>query len=213
MPRRPVKHPRKSGFQPGVSGNPSGKPRGAVNRVTISDKVREAFAQLLDNNVDQLEGWLHALAKKNPEKALDIWVRISERFVPMLSRTEITGAEGQAFSPITINLPNIPKVSIGEAAPTSLLTSPAEEVKSLSGGSLTEIPMFLQELSDSLPRGEGAPAENWADTMDTGKVQSPNLRHCDIPVSKVFGEESRDIPVEAPSQELPDSEANLEELP
>lgn len=133
MPRRPVKNPRKHGFQPGVSGNPAGRKPGSVNKIVIAEKVREAFAQLLDNNVDKLEEWLHALAKKNPEKALDIWVRISERFVPMLSRTEITGKDGEAFAPITINLPAIPKFTVGEGAPAEkpLPLPPGEDIKEL----------------------------------------------------------------------------------
>ena len=156
MPRRPVKNPRNHGFQPGVSGNPAGKPPGATNKIVIAERVREAFSQLLDNNVDKLEEWLYAAAKKDPVKALDLWVRISERFVPMLSRTEITGKDGEAFSPITINLPNIPKVSIGEGAPVLPLDSPRALSEGTSTG-LSELPLFL---SEPLPRGEGAPAED-----------------------------------------------------
>ena len=165
MPRRPVKNPRKQGFQPGVSGNPSGKPRGTKHSVVISEKVREAFAQLLDNNIDQLESWLHALAKKSPEKALDIWVRISERFVPMLSRTEITGKDGESFQPITINLPNIPKIdlSVGESSPQALPSTPEEEPKQLGEGTPTfQLPKF--ELSPNVLRdiqeiGEATPTD------------------------------------------------------
>jgi hypothetical protein len=156
MPRRKPKH----GFQPGVSGNPAGKPPGTTNKIVIAERVREAFSQLLDNNVDKLEEWLYAAAKKDPVKALDLWVRISERFVPMLSRTEITGKDGEAFSPITINLPNIPRINLGESSPTTLLTSPAEEVKELREAAPTMIPMFLPELLDSKPIGEGAPEED-----------------------------------------------------
>ena len=129
MPRRPVKH----GFQPGVSGNPAGKAPGTANKIVIAERVREAFSQLLDNNVDKLEEWLYAAAKKDPVKALDLWVRISERFVPMLSRTEITGKDGEAFQPITINLPNIPNISIGEGAPTLNLPE-GKETLALSEG-------------------------------------------------------------------------------
>jgi hypothetical protein len=84
---------------------------------------------LLQSKLPELEDWLTRAAQRDPIKAADMLIRISERFVPMLSRTEITGAEGTAFSPITINLPNIPKVSIGEGTASTLLTSPAEEVK------------------------------------------------------------------------------------
>ena len=156
MPRRKPKH----GFQPGVSGNPAGKPPGTTNKIVIAERVREAFSQLLDNNVDKLEEWLYAAAKKDPVKALDLWVRISERFVPMLSRTEITGKDGEAFSPITINLPNIPRINLGESSPTSLLTSPAEEFKTIGEGTPAQSPMFLPEREELPDLGEGAPEED-----------------------------------------------------
>ena len=156
MPRRKPKHL----YEPGQSGNPNGRPVGAGNKIVIAERVREAFSQLLDNNVDKLEEWLYAAAKKDPVKALDLWVRISERFVPMLSRTEITGKDGEAFSPITINLPNIPKISIGEGSPIPLLSSPAEGVKELGEGTPAMIPMFLPDSPEKEIISEGAPAED-----------------------------------------------------
>ena len=130
MPRRKPKH----GFQPGVSGNPAGKPPGATNKIVIAERVREAFSQLLDNNVDKLEEWLYAAAKKDPVKALDLWVRISERFVPMLSRTEITGKDGEPFTPIHISLPSLPTINVAtsnlpEGTPAPLSISSGEEPK------------------------------------------------------------------------------------
>ncbi len=128
--------------------------------MVITEKVREAFAQLLENNIGELEGWLHALAKKNPEKALDIWVRISERFVPSLQRTDVHIDSPGLMIPIQINLPNPPQGILGEAAPTSLLTSPAEEVKELGEGTPAQFPMFLPEKEVLPDLGEGTPAED-----------------------------------------------------
>jgi hypothetical protein len=191
MPRRKPKHL----FQPGQSGNPLGKPIGASNKVVISEKVREAFSQLLENNIDQLEGWLHALAKKNPEKALDIWVRISERFVPSLQRTD-HHIEGNFQMPINILMPNPTihlgsqeqRLGIGEGAPTMIGESysmPSEQTSNnLEVGEGAATDPELVSIS-----GEGAPTdgvfslnlprfaptdqmlrETGADTMDTGKV-------------------------------------------
>jgi hypothetical protein len=160
MPRRKPKH----AFVPGQSGNPNGRPHGSVNE--INNSIRTAFAMLLHNQLPNLEEWLTRAAQRDPYKAADLMLRISERFTPSLSRTEITGAEGQAFTPITINLPNIPKVSIGESSATSLLTSPAEEVKTLREGTPAEIPLFLPELLDSQPVREGSPAEDQGDSRE-----------------------------------------------
>ena len=115
---------------------------------------------ILENKLPELEEWLTRAAHKDPLKTADLLLRISERFTPSLSRTEITGAEGTAFSPITINLPNIPKISLGESSPTTLLTSPAEEVKELGEGTPAMIPMFLPERKEISDLSEGAPAED-----------------------------------------------------
>ena len=158
MPRRAPKHAFKAG-EP--SANPNGRPVGAGNKVVISEKVREAFAQLLENNIGELEGWLHSLAKKNPEKALDIWVRISERFVPSLQRTDVHLEGPGLMIPIQINLPNPPQhLRVGEGSPTTLLTSPAEEVKAIGEGTPAMIPMFLPEKEVIQDLSEGAPAED-----------------------------------------------------
>lgn len=159
MPRRPVKNPKPNpGFKPGQSGNINGRPKGSVNE--INQQIREAFAMLLHSQLPNLEEWLIRAAQRDPLKAADLMLRISERFTPSLSRTEITGAEGQAFTPITINLPNIPKISLGEGSPTTLLTSPAEEVKELGEGTPAMIPVFLPEREVIPDIGEGAPAED-----------------------------------------------------
>jgi hypothetical protein len=154
MPRRKPKH----AFVPGQSGNPNGRPHGSVNE--INNSIRTAFAMLLHNQLPNLESWLEAGAKKDPLKTADLLLRISERFTPSLSRTEITGAEGQAFTPITINLPNIPKINLGEGTASTLLTSPAEEIKTIGEGTPAQFPMFLPEKEVIQELREGAPAED-----------------------------------------------------
>jgi len=209
MPRRPRKKPieRPSHlWEPGQSGNPAGKPRGTKQ---ITDEIREVFSLLLQSKLPELEDWLSRAAQRDPIKAADMLIRISERFLPMLSRTEITGAEGQAFSPITINLPNIPKISLGEAAPTRSLDLPAKE---LGEGSLTEIPMFLPDREVPLEFREAAPAEFPTEDSDTGKVQSPNLRHYDMPVFQVSGEDPSNS-AGAPSPDPEEAWGELRENP
>jgi hypothetical protein len=121
-------------FKPGTSGNPAGRPVGSTNEV--NNAIKTAFAMLLHNQLPNLEAWLAEGAKKDPLKTADLLLRVSERFMPSLSRTELVGKDGEAFTPITIHLPNIPKVSLGVGAPTDnpLLSSPAGEVKELGEG-------------------------------------------------------------------------------
>jgi len=163
MPRRPRKLPDHL-FKPGQSGNPAGRRIGTTNE--INNEIRQAFAILLSDQLPKLQEWLEAGAKKDPLKAADIMLRVSERFLPSLSKTLISDANGEAFTPITINLPNIPQINLGEPSASTLLTSPAEEVKTLREGTPAEIPLFLPELLDSQPLREGSPAEDQGDSRE-----------------------------------------------
>jgi hypothetical protein len=89
-------------WTPGISGNPAGKPKGAQNKV--ADEIKQAFAQLLQNNVPQLEEWIARVGERDPAKALEIYTKLSERFVPQLSRQEVTGADGKdLFQSVSFN--------------------------------------------------------------------------------------------------------------
>ena len=80
-------------FTPGDPNiNRNGRPKGAANRIT--EELRESFAQLLENNMDHYEEWIARVAETDPAKAMDLAIRVSERFVPMLSRQEVTGKDG-----------------------------------------------------------------------------------------------------------------------
>jgi hypothetical protein len=112
-------------WTPGISGNPAGKPKGSQNKV--ADEIKQAFAQLLQNNVPKLEEWIARVGERDPAKALEIYTKISERFVPQLSRQEITGAEGKdlfqnvSFNFITADEPDT------DTEQLSALPSPTED--------------------------------------------------------------------------------------
>lgn len=154
---------------------------------------------ILENKLPELEEWLTRAAERDPLKTADLLLRISERFTPSLSRTEITGAEGQAFTPITINLPNIPKINLGEGAPTTLLTSPAEEVKAIGEGTSTGFPMFLPEKEVIQDLSEGAPGGHYGHRQS---VVSEIPEHYGDSQSAVSGEDIQDS-LGAPSQDHP----------
>lgn len=69
-----------------------GRQKGSINKIT-SD-VRQAFANLLESNSQNLSGWLKRVARKDPGRALDIVARLAEYHVPKLARTEVTGKDG-----------------------------------------------------------------------------------------------------------------------
>ena len=79
-------------FKPGESGNPNGRPKGSKNIQT--KRMKEAFASLIEGNLDNLNRWLQHTAQDDPKAALDIILKMSERFVPKLSQTQLTDGEG-----------------------------------------------------------------------------------------------------------------------
>lgn len=68
--------------------NRAGRKPGSENKYT--KKVKEAFGMLLENNLDNLSLWLADIAADDPKAALDIMLKMSERFVPKLRQTDIT---------------------------------------------------------------------------------------------------------------------------
>ena len=89
-------------FKPGQSGNPEGRKKGSMNK--YNKQIKEAFGMLLEDNLDNLSLWLADIAADDPKAALDIMMRMSERFVPKLRSTEITGADGEdLFAKVKFN--------------------------------------------------------------------------------------------------------------
>ena len=82
---------------PFTKGDPNiwrgGRPKGTKNK--ISEEIREQFANVLSNKLPEMQEWLERTAETDPAKALDLAMKLSERFVPQLSRQEITGADGE----------------------------------------------------------------------------------------------------------------------
>ena len=82
--------------------NRAGKKPGTKNHTTR--QVKEAFGKLLEGNLDNMTAWLANIAAENPEKAFDLMIRLSERFVPRLAQTQITDGEGgDIFKNVSFN--------------------------------------------------------------------------------------------------------------
>jgi hypothetical protein len=65
-----------------------GRKKGTPNK--ISADARAAIALLAERNVGKLEGWLVQVAKEDPAKAADIFLRVIEYHIPKLARTDVT---------------------------------------------------------------------------------------------------------------------------
>jgi hypothetical protein len=88
-------------FEPGKSGNPNGRKAGSVNKDT--KKIRDAFHMLLENNLDNMTIWLGKIAEKDPIKASELVLKLSEFIIPKLARQEIVGQDGSEPVKISFN--------------------------------------------------------------------------------------------------------------
>lgn len=64
-----------------------GRKKGTPNKST--KETREAFKKVLNDNLDNLDVWLNKVAYKNPEKAINILLKIAEFIIPKLNKIEV----------------------------------------------------------------------------------------------------------------------------
>jgi hypothetical protein len=65
----------------------AGSRKGIPNKAT--KEIREAFKLLVKDNLDNMKVWLSDVAEEDPERALNILLKMSEFVVPKLQRQEI----------------------------------------------------------------------------------------------------------------------------
>jgi hypothetical protein len=79
-----------------------GRKKGTPNKST--QEIREAYQRLVEGNLDNMTKWLDTIAKDNPDKAMDMMLKLSEYMIPKLARQEIVGDGGEdLFKNITLN--------------------------------------------------------------------------------------------------------------
>ena len=74
-------------FEKGKSGNPEGRPSGSKDK--LNKEIREAFQNLVEGNLENIGIWLTATAEKDPAKALDFLLKLSEFIVPKLKAMDL----------------------------------------------------------------------------------------------------------------------------
>ena len=65
----------------------AGSRKGVPNKTTA--EIRNAFQMLVEDNLDNMKVWLSDVAQEDPERALEIMLKMAEYIVPKLSRTEV----------------------------------------------------------------------------------------------------------------------------
>jgi hypothetical protein len=94
-------------FKKGIATNPKGKKPGTLNETTKD--IKAAYKLLIENNLDNLTGWLEKIADKDPEKAIRIISDLMEFVIPKLARTDLTSGD----KPLQ-EIPDVSKLSEDE---------------------------------------------------------------------------------------------------
>lgn len=71
----------------------TGRVPGTKNKQTSA--IRTAYQNLVELNLENMSLWIGQVAAQNPEKAMDLMIKLSEYVIPKMSRTEVTGANGE----------------------------------------------------------------------------------------------------------------------
>ena len=75
-------------FKKGQSGNPLGRPKGSGN--SNARVIREKFNEVVENQLENIDGWLLEIAKEDPKAALEMIIKLAEYCLPKLSRVQST---------------------------------------------------------------------------------------------------------------------------
>ena len=86
----------------GQSANPNGRKAGVPNKATKD--IKRHYADLIEGNLDRIQGWLDRVAQDNPQAAIDLLIKLSPFVIPRNVSQEIT-----FDSPIQIIIPEKPK--------------------------------------------------------------------------------------------------------
>lgn len=69
-----------------------GRIKGVPNKTT--QDVRATVALIAGQNIGRVQEWLDRIALGDPDRALDLYLRMLEYHIPKLARAEVTGAGG-----------------------------------------------------------------------------------------------------------------------
>jgi hypothetical protein len=71
------------GFKEGQE-KKGGRAKGTPNKSTA--EIRDAYQKLVEDNLTNMTEWLVQVAADNPERAMDLMLKLSEYMIPKLAR-------------------------------------------------------------------------------------------------------------------------------
>ena len=89
------------GFQKGHK-LATGRPKGAINRST--EMMKLTIARAVDNTLNTLSADLDKIRKDDPERAIELALKLMEFTLPKLSRTEMKAEIEQRIHSINVNI-------------------------------------------------------------------------------------------------------------
>lgn len=94
-------------FEVGNTHGVNGRPPGVANKTTTL--VRNLFAQILENEQENFKAALEQLRVDSPKDYIAVMTKLSQKFLPDLTQTALTNADGSNIEPVQIILPPPPK--------------------------------------------------------------------------------------------------------
>jgi hypothetical protein len=79
-----------------------GRPKGAINRST--EMMKLTIARAVDNTLNTLSADLDKIRKDDPERAIELALKLMEFTLPKLSRTEMRAEIDQRIHTISVNI-------------------------------------------------------------------------------------------------------------
>ena len=79
-----------------------GRQKGTPNKATA--RLREAFTELLVGNMGRLQELLDKVAEKNPEKALELLLKLSEFVLPKLRAIEVNNESEDKHTSLDVRI-------------------------------------------------------------------------------------------------------------
>jgi hypothetical protein len=79
-----------------------GRPVGALNRST--EQMKLTLARAVNNTLDTISKDLEEIKKKDPEKAIELALKLMEYTMPKLSRMEMKAEVEQKIHQISVNI-------------------------------------------------------------------------------------------------------------
>jgi N-glycosylase/DNA lyase len=91
-------------FKKGESGNPNGRPKGALNRST--EQMKLTIARAVNNSLNSLQEDLERIRKEDPEKAIQLSTKLLEYTLPKMKSIDMNATMdiNHRIDEITINI-------------------------------------------------------------------------------------------------------------